>query len=426
MTKIKEKRDAQEQLIVEKYEKGMFIEVGGQIRKKSQVPMPDGSFEERFIDWSIETIRRRYGNDMTKHIIDEMPNYDGEVIVPQHINYQPVIGRYLNAYKPLKYAPMPGANWEHVEKLMRHIFEEHYEMGLDYVQLIYCQPTQKLPVLLLVSEENGTGKSTFCNFLRLIFGENATEVTNDNLRSQFTSTWLSKLIVYIEETLLDRREDSEKIKNLVTANTAQSEAKGKDRVEVPLYAKFIMCSNDEERPVSLSPEDTRFWVRKVRPLPKNERNTSNFLQEVEKEIPYFLHFLIHRQLSTTCEDRLWFRRDLIETDAWRKIVNSSRGILEKQVSELLLEIMENCDLDVLRYSATDLIRLLNYDGLKVERVAVRRLLQEKWKMKPDPRTQRYDLFMQDATRSEKYSSSSSTGKCYKFTREFLQSLTIKN
>lgn len=419
MKKTTENKGAQEQPIVEKYKQGMFIEVQGQIRKKSLVPTPDGGFEERYIDWSIETIRRRYGNDMTKHIIDEMPNYDGEVIMPQHINYQPVIGRYLNAYKPLKYTPMAGANWNHIEQLIRHIFEEHYELGLDYLQLLYLKPMQKLPVLLLVSEETGTGKSTFCNFLRLIFGDNATEVTNDNLRSQFTSTWLSKLIIYIEETLLDRREDSEKIKNLVTAATAQSEAKGKDRVEVPLFAKFVMCSNDEERPVTLSPQDTRFWVRKIRPLPKNGRNTSNFLQEVEKEIPYFLHFLAERELSTKCEDRLWFRRDLIETDAWRKIVHNSRSACERQMVELLLDVMKTVEIQELKYSIKDLVTLMRYEDYKVNREVIKKILA-KWHLVSEKC--RYTRYMQGAE-SNAFIGNSTTGWAFTFTFGFLHSLT---
>lgn len=56
-----------------------------------------------------------------------------------------------------------------IEKLMHHIFEEQYELGLDYMQLLYMQPTQKLPILLLVSEERNTGKTTFPNFLKSIF-----------------------------------------------------------------------------------------------------------------------------------------------------------------------------------------------------------------------------------------------------------------
>ena len=54
---------------------------------------------------------------------------------------------------------------------MLHIFGDQYELGLDYLQILYTMPQQKLPILLLVSEERNTGKSTILNFLRLNIDE---------------------------------------------------------------------------------------------------------------------------------------------------------------------------------------------------------------------------------------------------------------
>lgn len=53
------------------------------------------------------------------------------------------------------------------------------------------QPRQKLPILLLVSEERNTGKTTFLNFLKSIFEDNATFNTNEDFRSKFNSDWLN-------------------------------------------------------------------------------------------------------------------------------------------------------------------------------------------------------------------------------------------
>lgn len=49
----------------------------------------------------------------------------------------------------------------------------------------------------------------------------------------------------MDEVLLNRREDTERLKNLSTALTYKVEAKGKDRYEVPFYTKFVLCSNNE-------------------------------------------------------------------------------------------------------------------------------------------------------------------------------------
>lgn len=36
----------------------------------------------------------------------------------------------LNLYEPIMHQPMPG-DWSAIDGLLRHIFEEHYEYGLD-------------------------------------------------------------------------------------------------------------------------------------------------------------------------------------------------------------------------------------------------------------------------------------------------------
>lgn len=408
----------------ETYFKGLFIEVAGQIRKFSNMPKADGTYEEVYKPWSLETIYRRYGKDMTRDtIIKEMPLFDGETLMPEHINFRPVIGRYLNTYHPLRHQPMEGANWHHIEELLRHIFGDQYDLGLDYVQLLYLKPMQKLPLLLLVSQENNTGKSTFCNFLEKVFGANVTGVNSEGLKNRFTSTWMNKLVVYVEEKLFDKEEDTDMLKNLVTAFRGQSESKGKDRIEVPLFAKLVMTSNNENNPIVIHEDDTRVWAIKVPAFDKRKPHIPNFLEECEKEIPYFLYFLQNRQLSTKSEDRLWFRRQLVVTDAWRRIVNYCRSSIEKKAADLMLSIMENCQLEVLRYSSTDLLKLLSLEKIKADRPAVKQLLKERWKL-TQPEKGRYDCYLQDYNCSEGFKSTSTTGWYYTFRKDFLLKLTI--
>ena len=364
----------------EEYTKGLFIEVNGQLRKLSQVPRADDTYEDTYISWSKDSLYRNYGKDFVRDtIFKEMPVFDGETLVPEHVDYRPVIGRYINTYHPLRYQPMEGANWQNIEQLLRHIFGIQYELGLDYFQLLYLQPTQKLPLLLLVSTENNTGKSTLCNFMKKVFGQNVTGVNSEGLRSRFTSTWINKLVVYVEEKLLDKDGDGDLLKNLITELTGQRESKGKDSVEVPVFAKLVMTSNNENNPIVIHEDDTRVWAIKTPTFAPNELNP-NFLEECEKEIPYFLYYLMNRQLSTKKEDRLWFRRDLVVTDAWHKIVNYCRSSIEKQTAELLLTIMEECQVDFLQYSKTDLLKLLGLEKIKADRPAIKQLLKERWKM----------------------------------------------
>ena len=139
------------------------------------------------------------------------------------MNYRQVIDNFLNLYEPIGHQPKEG-DFSHIQALVYHIFGEQYELGMDYLQLLYLQPVQKLPILLLVSEERNTGKSTFLNFLKAMFRNNVTFNTNEDFRSQFNSDWTGKLIIVVDEVLLNRREDSERLKNLSTTLSYKVEA----------------------------------------------------------------------------------------------------------------------------------------------------------------------------------------------------------
>ena len=76
---------------------------------------------------------------------------------------------------------------------------------MDYLQLLYLQPIQKLPILLLVSEERNTGKSTFLNFLKALFQNNVTFNTNEDFRSQFNSDWAGNSLSWWTVILSRRR-----------------------------------------------------------------------------------------------------------------------------------------------------------------------------------------------------------------------------
>ena len=71
-------------------------------------------------------------------------------------------------------------------------------------------------------------------------------------------------MICVDEVLLNRREDSERIKNLSTARSYKAEAKGRDRREVEFFGKFVLCSNNERNPVLIEAAETRYWVRACR------------------------------------------------------------------------------------------------------------------------------------------------------------------
>jgi len=242
--------------------------------------------------------------------------------------------------------------------------------------------------------------------------------TNEDFRSQFNSDWTNKLIIAVDEALLDRREDSERIKNLSTAMSFKAESKGKDRNEVDFFAKFILNSNNEYRPIIIDQGETRYWVRKVSPL---QKENDRILGELKAEIPHFLYFLLHRDYSTKYESRMWFRHDLLITDALRKIIQFNRGSLEIEMLNLISEIMQIKELDTYTFCVNDMLRMLKQISIKTEPTQIRAILKDKWSIAPGAAT-RYvaHLFDESSAIVEK----EKVGRIYYISREQIERIML--
>ena len=391
-----------------------FIRVGTTLYKIVEQPKLNGGYVRKRIVWNNETLRQDSGKDY----IGSVPKYDGFCTVPEHLNYRPIVGKFLNLYEPIDHHPKEG-DFSYIRSLVRHIFGEQYELGMDYLQLLYLQPIQKLPIPLLVSEERNTGKSTFLNFLKLLFQNNVTFNTNEDFRSRFNFDWAGKLLIVVDEVLLNRREDSERLKNLSTTLSYKVEAKGKDRDKIAFFAKFVLCSNDEYLPVIIDAGETRYWVRKIDRLQSDD---TDFLQKLKAEIPAFLHFLQHGTLSTEKENRMWFAPSLLHTEALQKIIRSNRNRLEIEMHELILDIMKSVGTDTFSFCYDDILLLLAQSQIKAERHQVRKVLQECWKLTPAHNTLTYTTYQVSCSREYRYSPIETTGRYYTVTKEFLQTL----
>ena len=134
-----------------KKESEKYIRVGTTLYKMVQRPLLSGDFIEERRPWNYETLRQ----DHSKDFISNIEKFDGFCSVPSHIDYQRNIGKFLNQYEPIHYQAIEGERPTILE-FLKHIFGEQYEMGLDYIQLLYLKPLMRLPILLLVSRERNT------------------------------------------------------------------------------------------------------------------------------------------------------------------------------------------------------------------------------------------------------------------------------
>lgn len=403
-----------------------YVRIAGTYYKKCQNPEGEDVLERVRASDIMMDFSRKLG----EAILAATTKCINRVLLPEHINYKEFIytssgDTYYNDYRPLKYRPQEG-DWSHIKELIQHIFEEQYELGLDYLQLMYMNPLQRLPILVLVSKENQTGKSTFCNFVAAMFGDNSIAITKDTLDNRFNSSWVRKIFAFCEETLISSPDLINKLKNYSTAEKVPSEAKGKDMQPSRIYIKLVLCSNDEIHPTIIDENDERHWVRKVHVINSSKTN-KNFLEDCKNEIPAFMHFLQSRTLSTPGDDRLWFSHEETCTDAWKRIVAGSRTTLERGIIDLLLEIMDAKELNELSYSATELHNVVknsptisDKDKRNLDRLAIRDMLQG-WGLCASKGTIRYEYFSM-SFEGKVIPGGSHTGKAYTITRQLLESM----
>ncbi len=362
-----------------------YLRVGTNYFKIIDHPLASKDTIKKIISWNGGIINEDHGADYKRKI----SKYDSFCNIPDNINYQRNIGNSYNLYEPIDHLRIPG-KFETIELFLKHIFSEQYILGLDYLTIIWRYPTQILPILCLVSTERNTGKTTFLNFLKDIFMFNMTINTNEDFRNQFNSGWASKLIIGVDEVLLDKKEDTERIKNLSTTRSIKSESKGRDKVEQEFYGKFILCSNNETDFIKITPEETRFWVRKI---PIITSDNINLRAEMKKEIPMFLHFLTERNVVSENLTRMWFTREQLYTEALRKVINGGSTKLEKEIRNLITEQLYASGWDSVQLIPKDIIELLKTENnVNAGLTDVTSIIADKWRYKPSSESIYYKRF----------------------------------
>ena len=339
-----------------------FLRIGTDYYKICNVPLLSGDSVKTLRKWSKGEIITDHGKDF----IQTIKKYDGFVTIPDHQNYRQKINSFYNEYEKIEHQLVKGA-FPKTEEFLKHIFGEQYELGIDYLTILWQKPTQILPILCLVSDSRNTGKTSFLNWLKSMFQGNMTINKNEDFRSRFNSDWASKLIISVDEVLLDRREDSERIKNLSTASTYKTESKGKDKIETNFFGKFILCSNNEENFIQIDEKEIRYWVIKVNAFSKED---VDMLKKLHNEIPQFLHFLNTRRIKTERQTRMWFTKQQIYTPALDKVVKGNKTYLSQEIKEILIDDFVAFEVDVLRYTASDLLDKLIKGSIRTTRFKV--------------------------------------------------------
>jgi|GEM_PF-157927 len=363
--------------------------------------------------WTADTLKQDFG----KTILDKIQKYDDFTILPDNLYYTPVVNNCYNLYHPFTHQPSPGT-WDWTEILIRHIFGEQYDLGIRYLQILYLHPERLMPILVMVSRERQTGKTTFLNWLNMIFGDNMAMVSPDDLINGFNSTYASSNIVAVEETLIEKAITVEKIKALATSKFISINQKFISQYKVPFFGKIILTSNNEDKFARIDEDEIRFFIRKVG-VPKIENH--NIEADMVAEIPAFLHHLTTLPPADFTHDRTGFTPAELQNTSLSVVKDESKSGLYRSIQIFIEDLFLNERSGESEFYA-DAISIKNRFFLhdsKIDLAYIRNVLKNEFNIAPASKMFWFHPFTSDPGKN---------GRPYIFKREFFTSSvpTISN
>lgn len=248
-----------------------------------------------------------------------------------------------NHWKGLAIQPKKGKcnlMEEHILNIICSGNTEHYEYLMDLLALRFQQPGINIEVaVVLMSEEEGTGKGTLGDWVMKLIGENhAIKITKPGeLVGRFTSHLDKAIFVFSDEAVWSGDHGAARtLKSLITEDEMLIEEKfrkprmGKNRT-------FLLMSTNEAHAVTAGMAARRFLMLKVCPSQKQNDNYFAPLREQAYEkggLEAFLHSLLNRDISN------FNHREVPKTE---ELVNQQRlslGSIDEWISEC-------CDADTL-------------------------------------------------------------------------------
>ena len=176
------------------------------------------------------------------------------------------------------------------------------EYMLNYLAHLIQRPGEMPRVALVFQSEQGVGKNLFFeNFAKYMLGEEYLLQTAEMEKITGRFPMISnKLMVIMDETSgKDSFSNSDKIKNLITADTLPFERKGVDGIVINNCGRYLFFSNNLI-PVKIENSDRRFVVFKCANDVQNNKEYFDKLLELFKNdcaIKSFYEFLSKRDIS---------------------------------------------------------------------------------------------------------------------------------
>lgn len=356
--------------------------------------------------WKKEEIKQDHG----KGLMSLIYKFDDFTIVPNNIDYTPIVNNCYNLYAPFSHKPVDyNVYHENIPitiGLILHIFGDQWQLGLKYLKVLYEHPKQILPVLALVSTERETGKTTFLNWIQMLFGENSTLINPSDLMSSFNDGYATKNIIMIDETVIDKMHTIEKLKSIATAKTISVSQKFVSHYSVPFFGKVILCTNKETDFMRIDEEEIRFWVRKINPI--QEPKNTKIEEQLYEEIPKFLKYLQMMPEIDFSKSRMVFTQDEIATEQLGSVKEESKSGLRKEIEYLISDyFLNNPTIKEIELTPKDIKKEWFLHNQNITNAYIKKVLKEEMKLEYSNKPIRYRGFNENPLETK-------IGRVYKF------------
>jgi hypothetical protein len=152
----------------------------------------------------------------------------------------------------------------HLREILASANKEAYDYLLNWTAHKVQKPHKKIKTaMVLMSAEQGTGKSLYTDILKSLTGDNLVSTNIDKLMESFNSCHTRKTVIVLEELKKGLSNDTcDFLKNFVTMDKIAENEKHKASINIHHYGDLIICSNNEHT-LKLSETDRRYFITEV-------------------------------------------------------------------------------------------------------------------------------------------------------------------
>ena len=262
---------------------------------------------------------------------ENIRQYERMVFKPYHLT-DALNKKYYNLYKGTRAEKLDILEidysiiqpiLDHIKKVMMNNNDQYFNWFIEYLAQIIQKPVDKTNVAIVFHGKQGCGKNIFIDFFANgILGTDlalSTANPTKTVFSQFNACIINKILLVCNEIGGEMYGLMDKVKDLITAPSLDTEKKFADRITVDNYINCIMTTNNTN-PLNIPLDDRRFvWFECNNSQIGNVEYFQNLadLMNDDKTVATFYHYLKNEVKITITN----FQTSRPKTEAYLKIQN---------------------------------------------------------------------------------------------------------